>query len=777
MANKRTIQVILSAREEVSKAAMQAKAAIGGFVGSIPGMAKAAIDSLFTLKNAIIGAGLIKVGQIIMKPSIQLEGYRLQLATLMGGMDLAKAKIAELEKFAADTPFELPALVQATKYLQQFGGEALNNQRILTLVGDAASVTAEKDIAGLAFWVGRAYDALKNGQKIGEAASRLQELSVISGETRAEMESLQESGASGATVFGVLTAALGKNKGAMADLSQSAGGLISTLSDAWSKVLTVVGDEVLPELKDAIRDIIKTLEELQASGELKEFGKDAAGAVKAVVTGLLELVRFISANRELLTSLGVAAGGAVLINQAAGAVRKLRDAVQALAAVKAGVAMAELGAGAKTAATSATMLAGQVGVLEKAAGVARLALTNLNAVAITAFAGWNIGKALYEIDMVKSAVDDLAFALTGMGDGGQSRNNALDLELSRRTYARENDPNYNRRKDQQTVDAYDEQQRIERAAAAKDAAERKAADADRKRIADRQALEKTMAEAELNGRVASEAGEWIQELLQDELDKRREAETRRRAALEQLAAMRIQHSRELQDKLIAARLADIARQHEAERKAEAEQMKKTAELRDKAEAAKDVLKMSPADRRRQVRDERDAQRDADRQGRRDAQAYDRAKEAQRAGIPLTQRQKDLIEAGDAELAARRAEGGKGAGNNLRQLRPDELAKLGADADAKAKAAEAARLAREEQAKADAAKVEEQRRLADLRAEVARLRADAAKAAKEAGTGANFAEMRTALEKLAADITNRDAQARAANLLMEQVRDKIPNGGW
>ncbi len=42
-------------------------------------------------------------------------------------------------------------------------------------------------------WIGRLYDGLQSGRPVGEAMMRLQELGVISGDTRNQIENLQKS--------------------------------------------------------------------------------------------------------------------------------------------------------------------------------------------------------------------------------------------------------------------------------------------------------------------------------------------------------------------------------------------------------------------------------------------------------------------------------------------------------------------------------------------------------------------------------------------------------
>jgi len=127
------------------------------------------------------------------KTNSDFEKYNLQFRILLGSADLASKRMEELAKFGAETPFEVDGIAKASKILQTFGGTALATGEGLRMVGDSAAM-AGVPIEELSIWIGRAYDGLKNGQPIGEASARLQEMALISGETRVQIEALSKEG-------------------------------------------------------------------------------------------------------------------------------------------------------------------------------------------------------------------------------------------------------------------------------------------------------------------------------------------------------------------------------------------------------------------------------------------------------------------------------------------------------------------------------------------------------------------------------------------------------
>lgn len=159
----------------------------------------------------------------------EFESFKLQFKSLLGSTDEAKKRIAELQQFAKETPFELAGIAQASKQLQLAGGSALATGDSLRMVADASAM-AGVNIDELGQWVARAYSGLQSGRPIGEAMQRMQELAVVSGEARNKIEDLQKAGKN-EEAWKALQAELSKASGTSKELSMTLGGLASTLED------------------------------------------------------------------------------------------------------------------------------------------------------------------------------------------------------------------------------------------------------------------------------------------------------------------------------------------------------------------------------------------------------------------------------------------------------------------------------------------------------------------------------------------------------------------
>jgi len=186
VAAKDTIEIEILAKDKTKEGFESAQSGLGKLKGIITGLG---------IAGAVAGVGMALKGvaEDAVKTNAQLETATLQFETLLGSADKAQKHIKDLYDFAAETPFETQPILNASKTLLTFGGEALDTMKNLRKVGDAAAVTGQS-IDQVAFWFGRAYVAISSGKPFGEAAARLQEMGIMSAEARAKLEQMQKEG-------------------------------------------------------------------------------------------------------------------------------------------------------------------------------------------------------------------------------------------------------------------------------------------------------------------------------------------------------------------------------------------------------------------------------------------------------------------------------------------------------------------------------------------------------------------------------------------------------
>lgn len=195
------------------------------------------------------------LAQGIVGGAANMETYRTQFEVLLGSVNRAKERIADLTEFAKTTPFELPQVVEASKTLEVFTKGVLSTGDGLRLVGDVAAGT-NTDINETAVWFGRLYDAMQSGKPFGEATQRLQEMGALSGESRTRLEELGKSVANGSMTmqeaWKKAAAEFSRYGGMMDKQSTTLAGKWSNLQDAVGQSLAKLGDKYLPLFKGAV---------------------------------------------------------------------------------------------------------------------------------------------------------------------------------------------------------------------------------------------------------------------------------------------------------------------------------------------------------------------------------------------------------------------------------------------------------------------------------------------------------------------------------------------
>lgn len=225
-------------------------ATVSASLGSKVGVAAAGFATLTGALSAFT-AGISKASE--------QQDLEVQLTTLLGSAEAAQGRISELRDFAAKTPFELPGLTRASRILETLTDGALSTGDGLRLVGDLASGTGES-FENLAVHIGRVYDGLQNGQAVGESLLRLQELGIITAETRTEIERLQEANQKGDEVFAVAAKDFERFGGAMEAQSKTLSGVFSTLKDNFNQLLIILSKPALAPLTGTLKALIPVVQ-------------------------------------------------------------------------------------------------------------------------------------------------------------------------------------------------------------------------------------------------------------------------------------------------------------------------------------------------------------------------------------------------------------------------------------------------------------------------------------------------------------------------------------
>ena len=292
-----------------------------------------------------LGAALAGLGAISVRSAAQMEQTEKAFTTLLKSADLAKDFLAELERFAAATPFELPGLLNASKRLLAFGFNAQQVIPILTAIGDSAAALGmgEDGINRLTTAIGQIQAKAKVS---AEEMNQINETGIPAWQLLADtigtsvpeaMDMASKGMIDGAT--GVQAILTGMNKqfgGMMAEQSQTINGMMSNIQDSIGQLSTVVGKEITEafNLKGAAAEFQDTLGEFTAIAKQSGIGE----ALRQMVP--TEVGMAISALAAVITATAVPA----IVLLAAQAAKMALAFVGITGPV--GVAVAAIGAGA-----------------------------------------------------------------------------------------------------------------------------------------------------------------------------------------------------------------------------------------------------------------------------------------------------------------------------------------------------------------------------------------------------------------------------------------------
>ncbi len=240
---------------------------------------------------ANLASGVIETNALLSRSKLQFE-------SLLGSSAAAEKQVAQLFRFAAETPFETGPIIEASRHLATFGAEGKSATDNLRRVGDAAAGTSQP-MESVAFWFGRAVSSIQAGKPFGEAAARLQEMGIVSATGRGRMEELAASGADASEIYETLTGEFERFEGQMEKQAGTWEGLTSTITDNTSLAIAE-GFSPLFEAAKAMLDVLATFAQ---SEQFTAWIKRAVPAVASFTLAIFDSAAAALAMAKVLAQL------------------------------------------------------------------------------------------------------------------------------------------------------------------------------------------------------------------------------------------------------------------------------------------------------------------------------------------------------------------------------------------------------------------------------------------------------------------------------------------
>jgi hypothetical protein len=281
-----------------------------------------------------IGASLLSFGRAAIKAATDYEVLSVSFGTLIGNATLAQQKIKELRVFAAETPFTVDDVFQASRTLLGYGvtvGELIPTIKTLGDVAGGVGVPLER--LALVFGQVRAAGRLYGQDLLQLVTAGFNPLSEISRTTGESFDSLKDKMRKGLITFDdvqnafiTATSEGGKFFGLTNALANTTTGQLARLNEEWTELLRQVGEGLLPAFNSLVN----------FGRALLEFFKDLPKTIRenAVVFTLLTTATTALTAAYFANSLNVVKNTAVtLFNTGAKIKNRIETALQAGATV------------------------------------------------------------------------------------------------------------------------------------------------------------------------------------------------------------------------------------------------------------------------------------------------------------------------------------------------------------------------------------------------------------------------------------------------------------
>jgi tape measure domain-containing protein len=380
-----TVEVILRGKDHLSPVFTAAGMGVSTFTSATLGQMSRLKNSIFSISNLLAVRFGKDVATSFIKASAAVEDYQVQFGVLLKSADAGAKYFDKIQKMSAKTPYLTQDLADsATQLLNVFSKSTVTDR--LAMLGDIASGDAQK-LQTLT----RAYGRM--GQK-GKAS--LEEINMIT-ETNVNimaalktatgavsMSALYKDISAGKVLFGDVQSAMqsmtakgGQYYEMMIKKSATLNGKLSTLQDNIIIGQSKLGEGMSKQLKSIIDDLLSEIDRLSSDGTLEAWGAKAGALMHTLYEALKSLAKFINDNGDLLKNLGFSYAAIKILTSLSSAIDATTIALKAQSA-----AAVANGLAASTALPHIVRLAN--------------ALKSLAAIGVSFAVGWGVGRLIGE---------------------------------------------------------------------------------------------------------------------------------------------------------------------------------------------------------------------------------------------------------------------------------------------------------------------------------------------------------------------------------------------
>ncbi len=245
-------------------------AALDRLLGPTALFAGGLIGALRTMKAIVDQSGLLERGMRRIASIQQIEG---RFETMLKSAEKATARIKELYKFTATSPFDFSDVAEANRILQALTKGALAGARGMKMVGDVAAATGQS-MSEVAEKVGKLYNALRSGRSIDKVLFQLQGMGAVTDQLASQLETASAAGAGFADTWKIVENSLMSAEGGMKNEMKTLDAMNKKLVEASRLMETAFAEPFTDAQAKSIEATVKATQNL--TPVLARIGKDIA---------------------------------------------------------------------------------------------------------------------------------------------------------------------------------------------------------------------------------------------------------------------------------------------------------------------------------------------------------------------------------------------------------------------------------------------------------------------------------------------------------------------
>lgn len=280
---------IETARQEIKETNKELKQTEGSSSSAGEAIGKLT-KRVLALAGAVVGVRAIKSAfQSMFDTGDKFERLSLQMEQTMGSLAAGEEATAWVKDFAKNTPLQLQEVTDTFLRLKNFGLDPLDGSMQAIVDQSAKLGKGYEAVEGISLALGQAWAKQKlQGEEIMQLVERgvpvWDLLANVTGKNTAELQKMSEAGLIGRDTIKALIDEMGKQSaGAAAQNMTLLSGYVSNLTDEWQLFLNEIAQSgALDYAKDQLRQLIDTIQEMKATGELKEWAQRISDGFIAV---------------------------------------------------------------------------------------------------------------------------------------------------------------------------------------------------------------------------------------------------------------------------------------------------------------------------------------------------------------------------------------------------------------------------------------------------------------------------------------------------------------